>query len=131
MVASSDAAPLPGSVATRAPSRKSLTSSTPLVASCAERSKLAERLLDEIYEDIAEDSRHNAAVFVAEHARAPRRLAKQPRSGRIVPELGDPDLFEVIHRGYRILYRIEDVIEIVAIADGRRDLRQLADEHRF
>lgn len=94
-------------------------------------SKLAERLLDEIHDHIAESSPGNAAVFAGELGRAPRRLAEHPRSGRVVPELGDPELLEIVYRGYRILYRIEEVVEIIAVANGRQDLSKLAEKHRF
>lgn len=94
-------------------------------------SRLSLRLLDEIYEYIAKDSPGHAALFVAELACAPDRLEEQPRSGRIVAEFGDPELYEIVHRGYRILYRIEHDVTIVAVADGRQDLQRMSDENRF
>jgi len=33
-------------------------------------------------------------------------LSKLPERGRIVPELGIPGVREIIHRSYRIVYRI-------------------------
>ncbi len=52
------------------------------------------------------------------------RLEKNPRSGRIVPELGDESVREVIHGHYRIVYRLrDDVIEIATVFHGARLFR--------
>ena len=47
-----------------------------------------------------------------------------PRCGRIVPELENPELREVIYGNYRIVCRIvgaNDDIEILAVVHGARD----------
>jgi len=47
---------------------------------------------------------------------AVRRLARFPESGRRVPEFERPDLREVIHQRYRIIYRVApDHIAILTI----------------
>lgn len=38
---------------------------------------------------------------------AVERLAAFPESGRVVPELGRPEIREIIQRGHRIVYRVE------------------------
>jgi addiction module RelE/StbE family toxin len=49
------------------------------------------------------------------------RLERHPRSGRIVPEVGEPSLREVIVRDYRIVYRLRrDVAEILTVFHGAR-----------
>ena len=57
-------------------------------------------------------------------------IAEQPKIGRIVPELGDPDIRERFLYSYRMLYAITpERIEIVAMIHGRRLLESV--ESRF
>ena len=52
------------------------------------------------------------------------RLKDNPRSGRVVPELGDESIREVIHDNYRIVYRLShDVVEIATVFHGARLFR--------
>ncbi|HET7450028.1 MAG TPA: type II toxin-antitoxin system RelE/ParE family toxin [Gaiellaceae bacterium] len=57
-----------------------------------------------------------------------RRLeqaAEYPESGRVVPEVGAPDVRELIEWPYRLVYRVRpEVIEVVAVIHGRQDLRR-------
>jgi addiction module RelE/StbE family toxin len=49
------------------------------------------------------------------------RLESHPRSGRVVPELADPSIREVIVRDYRVVYRLRhDVAEILTVFHGAR-----------
>lgn len=81
--------------------------------------------LVDIEDFIARDSVERAIRFVdalVEHAEA--LLAENPRSGRSVPEIGNPDIREIIYRGYRIVYRLNcDRIEILTVFEGHRLLR--------
>src|SRR6266567_5711277 len=83
-----------------------------------------ENLVD-LEEFIARDSLKRAARFVdalIDHAED--ILADNPRSGRTVPERGNPDIRELIYRGYRIVYRLNgDRIEILTVFEGHRLLR--------
>lgn len=83
-----------------------------------------ENLID-IEEFIARDSLERAIRFVdalIDHAEA--ILSANPRSGRSVPEIGNPDFRELIYRGYRIVYRLNgDRIEILTVFEGHRLLR--------
>lgn len=83
-----------------------------------------ENLVD-IEEFIARDSAERAVRFVdalIDHAEA--ILADNPRSGRTVPEIGSPNIRELIYRGYRIVYRLNgDRIEILTVFEGHRLLR--------
>jgi len=46
-----------------------------------------------------------------------------PKLGRMVPELDDPNLRELILRNYRLIYRIfEEKIQIIRILHGSRIL---------
>jgi plasmid stabilization system protein ParE len=83
-----------------------------------------ENLID-IEEFIARDSLERAIRFVdalIDHAEA--ILSENPGSGRSVPETGNPDIRELIYRGYRIVYRLNgDRIEILTVFEGHRLLR--------
>jgi plasmid stabilization system protein ParE len=83
-----------------------------------------ENLVD-IEEFIARDSVERAVRFVdalIDHAEP--ILTDNPRSGRTVPEIGNPDIRELIFRGYRIVYRLnDDRIEILTVFEGHRLLR--------
>ncbi len=78
-----------------------------------------------IEEFIARDSVERAVRFVdalIDHTEA--ILTDNPRSGRSVPEIGNPDIRELIYRGYRIVYRLnDDRIELLTVFEGHRLLR--------
>ena len=51
------------------------------------------------------------------------QLADHPRSGRVVPERGDPDVREVIEGPYRIICQVRaERVEVLAVVHGRREL---------
>ena len=83
-----------------------------------------ENLID-IEEFIARDSVERAIRFVdalIDHAEV--ILTDNPRSGRTVPETGNPNIRELIYRGYRIVYRLNGgPIEILTVFEGHRLLR--------
>ncbi len=73
---------------------------------------------------IARDSAHYADLAVERIVAAVERLNDNPRSGRVVPELGDESIREVIHGNYRIVYRLRhDVVEIATVFHGARLFR--------
>lgn len=73
---------------------------------------------------IARDSPHYAALVVQRIAAAIDLLASSPRMGRVVPEMRDPEVREVIVGAYRVVYRYRhDTIEISTIFHGARLLR--------
>ena len=52
---------------------------------------------------------------------AVERLADFPNSGRIVPELKDPAIREILFGSYRIVYRVKgDVVEVLTVYHGAR-----------
>ena len=61
---------------------------------------------------ISQDSPHYASVIVARLIAATDRLAPFPESGRAVPEFEDPLVREVVHRPYRIVYRLVGIEEV-------------------
>lgn len=83
-----------------------------------------ERLI-ELEEFISKDSPDRAAIFIdqlIEHAE--NSLPDNPGMGRIVPEIANPDIRELIFKKYRIVYRLrEGSIEILSVFEGHRRLR--------
>jgi len=86
------------------------------------------RDLEHTADYIAEDSPGYAAAFVRrirEHARSLNELGLR---GRIVPELGEPDVRELLLGNYRLLYEIHPkTIYILGLIHGARDLLALWD----
>ena len=73
---------------------------------------------------VARDSLHSAELLVERLVSAVARLEANPLSGRVVPEVGDEALREIIHGNYRIVYRLRlDLIEIVTVFHGARLFR--------
>ena len=89
-------------------------------------SREARENLVEIEEFISRDSLDRAVRFVdalIDHAEA--ILTDNPKSGRVVPEISNPDMRELIYRGYRIVYRLQgDCLEILTVFEGHRLLRR-------
>ncbi len=83
-----------------------------------------ENLFD-IEDFIARDSLERAVRFIdalIDHVET--ILTDNPRSGRTVPEIGNPDIRELIYRGYRIVYQLNsDRIDILTVFEGHRLLR--------
>lgn len=61
----------------------------------------------EAAEFIALDKPEAARRWAESTFEAASRLRELPRSGRIVPEVNRPELREIIHGAFRIVYRIE------------------------
>jgi len=80
--------------------------------------------LESIRAYIARDSPSHADVVVRRLVAAVERLARFPKSGRVVPELPRGGLREVVARPYRIVYRLrEGRVEIVAVVHAARLMR--------
>jgi len=69
-------------------------------------SEQAVRDLEEIHDYIARNSPRYAAVVTGRLVGAADQVREYPESGRVVPELGDPAVREVIHGAYRIVYEL-------------------------
>ena len=73
---------------------------------------------------IEQDSPHYASLVSHRIVSAVERLARFPESGRVVPEVQDPDLREVIHGPYRIVYRfVQSEVHIITVHHSARMLR--------
>ena len=63
-------------------------------------------------------------MFVERVFAAVKRLEVFPRSGRIVPEIGQEDIREIIFGSYRIVYVVgEEEVDILTVFHAARLLR--------
>ena len=77
--------------------------------------------LTAIAEFISKDSPHYSSLFVLDILYAIDRLTQFPKSGRVVPEINDPLVREIILGSYRIIYRVrKDIVEILTVFHGSR-----------
>ena len=77
---------------------------------------------------IAKNSPHYASLFVMDVLAAIGRLATFPRYGRVVPEVRNPAIREIILGNYRLVYRLKrESVEVLAIQHAAR----LLDPTRF
>lgn len=77
--------------------------------------------LESIVEFIAQDSPQYARLFAADIFQAVDRISGFPKSGRMVPELGDSSVRELILGSYRIVYRLRGgIVELLTIFHGAR-----------
>ena len=82
--------------------------------------------LRSIRDYIARDSENYAAELIGQLVLSVERLLQFPRLGRVVPEALDEDIRELVHQGYRVIYRIAgERIEILTVVHGGRELTRL------
>ena len=74
-----------------------------------------ERLI-EIEDYISKDSSVRAIQFVDQLIEHAELLSGKPLTGRIIPELANPDIRELVFKKYRIIYRLKEKrIEILTV----------------
>lgn len=84
------------------------------------------RDLEHAADYIAEDSPGYAAAFVERIRDQAGSLDELAHRGRMVPELGDPAVRELLIGNYRLLYEIRaTTIHILGLIHGARDLAAL------
>ncbi len=82
-----------------------------------------ERLV-EIENFISKDSPTRAQKFIDQLIVHGESLSEHPRMGRVVPEMSNPEIRELIFKKYRIVYRIKNNrVEILTVFEGHRLLR--------
>jgi toxin ParE1/3/4 len=82
----------------------------------------AKRDLRKIHEYIAEDSKYYAKRVTDDIIAKTEKLNDFPEIGRMVAELQETNIRELIIYSYRLLYEIKpQKIEILAIIHGKRD----------
>ena len=74
------------------------------------------RDLEEIVRYISLDSPANAERFGRRLFEQARSIAAFPKIGRMVPELGEPLIREIIFKAYRIVYRVREDKQVVEIS---------------
>lgn len=81
--------------------------------------------LKNIFDFISVDSKYYASVQIRRLKGKAVLLKANPRLGRVVPELGEESIRELIFGNYRIIYRIvnNDRIDILTIYHSARILR--------
>lgn len=79
--------------------------------------------IEQIAEYIAKDSRVYASIQTERFFEAVKILEEQIRAGRIVPEVGDDTIREIIVGYYRIIYRVinEHQADILTVHHSRRN----------
>jgi toxin ParE1/3/4 len=79
--------------------------------------------LMQIYNYIAKDSIYYAKKVVSDIIDKSENLDIFPNMGRIVEEMNEEDLKEIIVYSYRLIYRIvEDGVNVIAIAHCKQNL---------
>lgn len=95
-------------------------------------SKPAEVDLRQIYEYIKKDSKFYAKKVCQEIVDKSEILNTFPEVGRVVPELGEPKIRELLIYSYRLIYEIfPDKIEVLALIHSKRNfIREFLDEQQ-
>ena len=88
--------------------------------------KSAKEDIKEIYHYIAFDSKRYAKLQIERILERTEILKTQVESGKIVEEINDVTIREIIEGNYRIIYRIAEIneIHILMIHHGARDLKR-------
>ena len=69
-----------------------------------------------------------AAFFMEQVLEKAQQLERFPRLGRIVPEIGDASIRELIYRGYRIMYFVDpegENVEVLTVLHSSRQFGSL------
>ena len=82
------------------------------------------RLID-IEEFISIDNPGRAIEFIDEIINKAEEIPMHPKIGRIVPEISNPTIRELIFTNYRIVYRIQDYeVQILTIFEAHQLIRR-------
>ena len=85
--------------------------------------------LKQVHDYIAKDSKYYAQKVVQEIVAKTETLIDFPEIGRVVAEISDQGIRELIVYSYRLVYEISKTeIDILAIIHGRRDFNSTWDE---
>jgi addiction module RelE/StbE family toxin len=82
--------------------------------------------LREIFEYISKNSAHYARITIDRIYSRGHQISTNPRSGRIVPEIGDESIRELIVGNYRLIYYMvnEDRVDIIRVYHSARTLKE-------
>jgi plasmid stabilization system protein ParE len=85
--------------------------------------------LKQIHDFIAKDSKYYARKVIQDIVAKTETLNDFPEAGRVVPEISDQNIRELLVYSYRLVYEISaEDIEILAIIHGRRDFNSALNE---
>jgi toxin ParE1/3/4 len=82
----------------------------------------ARRDISAIRDFVSEDSPRYASAVLARLIARAEQIPDFPQSGRVVPEISDPSVREIIVRPYRIVYRLtrDDELHIITVHHSAR-----------
>lgn len=81
--------------------------------------------LDEIVAYIANDSPASALAFLEEAFKKAESLSTLSERGRVVPELADPNIRELLIHSYRLFYEIHAYeVTILGVLHGAREFQK-------
>jgi len=81
--------------------------------------------LRKIFAYIAEDSKYYARRVVQNIVEKTEALNDLPEIGRVVPEIGEENIRELMVYSYRLVYEVKNSdVEILAIIHGKRDFNK-------
>ena len=81
--------------------------------------------IEAYFEEIAPDY---AAFFMEQVLEKAQQLERFPRMGRVVPEIGDESIRELIYRSYRIMYFVDqegEEVEVLTVMHSSRQFGSL------
>jgi len=84
--------------------------------------------LESIHRYISNDSKAYATRYIKSLIKSTEKLKIVPHCGRVVPELENTELREIIYRNHRIVYSVSgknDNIRIVAVIHGACDMMSI------
>ena len=88
--------------------------------------ELAVNDLEKIRDSITKGSEFYAIRLIERVFQVIEKLNYFPESGRVVPEINDKNIRELILMNYRIIYKIDkDFIYILAIIHGSRNISDI------
>jgi plasmid stabilization system protein ParE len=80
-------------------------------------------MLDDAVSDVAQDSRPAAERLLIQALEAASSLDVFSERGRVVPELNQPDVRQLLVHRYRLLYEVTPAeVRILAFVHGAQDL---------
>jgi toxin ParE1/3/4 len=82
--------------------------------------------MNEIAEYIAQDSEYYAAIQLDKFFERVEILKGNSKAGKVVPEVGDGNVRELIEGNYRIIYEVKENtgIEVLCVIHGMRLLKK-------
>lgn len=95
-------------------------------------SKPAKLDLKQIHDYIARDSKFYAQKVSLEIVEKSEKLNSFPEVGRVVPEIADPKIRELLIYSYRLIYEVfPDRVEILALIHSKRNfIKDFLNEQR-